>query len=814
MKFISFVFCSLLLSGLILFSCSGTDKEKADMENGDVSDNYDTDEEQDDNVADSDQTYSTDRFFPKKDEKKHIGDVYIFQNTVSAGHTHSCSTKNGILYCWGENFYGEVGKGTCGWNENKYFPERVGEREDWSVVASGGAHTCGIADGALYCWGLNNYGQLGNGTLKNSSTVLRIGDRSDWKTVSAGSIHTCGIANGELYCWGRNSYGQLGVGTLEYNAVPVRIGDRSDWETVSTGSIHTCGIAGGELFCWGRNSYGQLGDGSSEDKSAPVIIESSKYWNKVSAGDNHTCAISGKELFCWGRNFNGQLGIGETTTQEEDHDRKIPAKVVKLDDNWKDVSAGYAYTCGVNGSTLYCWGMSGDGRLGLGTGAVSSNEPEEVYMDKKWKFISAGLSMSAHTCGTADGGLYCWGDNYFRQVGDGTEKDQYSPVRIGSRINWESVSSGNRSTCGIAGGRLYCWGDNYYGQIGNGKSGKDVFYDSPELIDSEHEWKMVSVGMNHSCGIMMYNYYEDAYAPHLFCWGNNEFGKIGLEHGGSDDFYEKPQFVTYEVMDWTVVSSGYEHTCGIARKGQLYCWGRNDVCQTAAGYAGTCHESFFGATLGTTRVGTRNDWETVSSGYYHTCGIAEGELFCWGYNRNGETGQGHDNSVVNKPGKVGDRNDWQTVSAGGYFTCGIAGGELFCWGSNRLGKLGNSETCGTLEEWTCENKNLPVKVLSDVTGWEKVSTGRNYACAIAKGDLYCWGQNNYDDNESDDFKENAFSPFPVKIEGIKGWTEISCGEDHSCGMAEDGTYCWGNNRKGQLGIASLNDSDFPELLNY
>ncbi len=743
------------------------------------------------------------KLVPEKSEK-HLDDIYIFQNTVSAGDTHTCSTIEGVLYCWGWNYYGELGIGKSGRNEIGYSPERIGKREDWSFVEIGERHSCAIASGELYCWGLNSYGQLGNGISgenKFENEPQKIGSKNNWEYVSAGTYHTCGIESGALYCWGWNEYGQLGTGNNDSIFVPQKIGERSDWKTVSAGFHHTCGIAGEKVFCWGKNTFGELGDESNEDKNYPVEVALSKNWSVVSAGFSYTCGISGGELFCWGRNNYGQLGTGEKTTPEIDHNRNSPVKVMHGENGWKHISVGISYSCGINNGKIYCWGSSNNGGLGLGSSGYQSYntyEPTEVYSDKYW----GKISTYSHSCAITKGNLYCWGNNSYFQVGESSGKNQYSPVRVVGRVDWSHISTGGASTCGIAGGKLYCWGYNYYGQLGNGKSGFDTIYDTPQMVDNGDEWKAVTTGGKHSCGIRMASTSDRIYDPFIFCWGRNNNCQVNDSYC-SDEYtwlFEYPSWTQWDIHGgWTGISAGYNHTCAIL-KGELYCWGSNTSRQIGTGRPINVERA--------TRIGFRDDWEYVSGGFSHTCGIAGGELFCWGSNLNGETGTGSSHYQIYTPAKVGERTDWQVVSTGLRFSCGIAGGDLFCWGSNAFGKLGNNENCGNFEDWECERENKPVKVLSEINNWEKVSTGDNHACAIAEGELYCWGKRAENDYEI------TYTSFPVKIEGIEGWTEISCGLEHTCGIAKGETYCWGNNEKGQLGIGSTDNVYSPQLVEY
>jgi hypothetical protein len=183
-----------------------------------------------------------------------------------------------------------------------------------SEISSGGRHTCQLrGNGTVWCWGANFYGQLGTGDHTSGPTPRQVGTGTDWTQVSAGGMHTCGVrANGTLWCWGLNYRGQLGNGGRKDKATPVRVGSASDWVSVASGWVHTCATrVDGSAWCWGDNDYGQLGAGSRKDSYAPVKVRRGLHWTEIAAGGWHTCGVTeAGAAFCWGRNLKGQVGDG------------------------------------------------------------------------------------------------------------------------------------------------------------------------------------------------------------------------------------------------------------------------------------------------------------------------------------------------------------------------------------------------------------------------------------------------------------------------------------------------------------------------
>nr|MDQ3035666.1 hypothetical protein [Myxococcota bacterium] len=186
---------------------------------------------------------------------------------IEAFSRHTCGARAGELHCWGLNRTLQLGTGDGADSAFVPSPLALGLEGFPLSFATGGLATCavlrsedGAASGPLHCWGANGYGQLGR--AEGTPATDRIGGWDDWSRVAAGENHTCGIREGgALYCWGRNEAGQLGVGVVsERVSPPARVGDRSDWIAVDAGSDFTCGVrAGGTLWCWGNGAEGRTG---------------------------------------------------------------------------------------------------------------------------------------------------------------------------------------------------------------------------------------------------------------------------------------------------------------------------------------------------------------------------------------------------------------------------------------------------------------------------------------------------------------------------------------------------------------------------
>jgi alpha-tubulin suppressor-like RCC1 family protein len=246
---------------------------------------------------------------------------------VVVGGSHTCANflsapwdYGEFTTCWGSNAQGQLG-------------ELSNTSQSIIALAAGGSHTCGTDYGplpALYCWGSNKNGQLGAGTqLQFSVKPLWVasiaGNVYEPGLLSAGGSHTCATitvqgTNG-LFCWGLNDHGQLGDGTTLQRTTPALVSG-GPFSSVTAGGSHTCALtSAGAAYCWGANDHGQLGDGTTTMRTSPVVVAGGHAFVSISAGGNHTCGVTVDGTYCWGANGNGQLGNGTTS------DSPVPVRV-------------------------------------------------------------------------------------------------------------------------------------------------------------------------------------------------------------------------------------------------------------------------------------------------------------------------------------------------------------------------------------------------------------------------------------------------------------------------------------------------------
>lgn len=232
---------------------------------------------------------------------------------ITAGGPSSCAVRvGGAVKCWGATTTGASVITTP-------TPALIEGLEAAVEAVVGVNFSCArTTGGAVKCWGSNLQGQLGDGTGAHSTTPVQVvGLGSNVASLAAGNQHACARTNGgAVWCWGANNSGQLGDGTTvnQVSPVPV-IGLGSGVAALTAGAGHTCTISTtGVVNCWGRNTFGQLGNGSTSDSPTPVTVEG-LVAQKLDASTGHTCAITTEgEAKCWGNNANGQFGNNSTAS--------------------------------------------------------------------------------------------------------------------------------------------------------------------------------------------------------------------------------------------------------------------------------------------------------------------------------------------------------------------------------------------------------------------------------------------------------------------------------------------------------------------
>lgn len=376
--------------------------------------------------------------------------VVIRPETISAGTAHTCALDSaGKAWCWGLNVLGRLGDGAdfdenTGW-VSEYAPVRVAGGRTFVTIGAGDDHTCALdRSGAAWCWGSDEFGQLGDGDAGGgswSAVPVRVAGGHTFRSITVGNIHTCALGRaGQAWCWGNDSWGQIGDGApapWPGQLSPVRVAGTRSYTAITAGGYHTCALAvTGKAWCWGSDAAGQVGDGSGAEgtKATPVRVAGGIVFRSISAGLEHTCALGRTgRAWCWGSNTAGQLG-----NRAMGGPASSPVRVVG-GLRFRTVSAGGGHTCALGmAGRAWCWGADDAGQLGNGRAGqrAQSPTPRRVSGHRTFATIAAG---AGHSCAVStSGSAWCWGSDAGGQVGDGaaSQADKHSPVRVAGKVVW------------------------------------------------------------------------------------------------------------------------------------------------------------------------------------------------------------------------------------------------------------------------------------------------------------------------------------------------------------------------------------------
>ncbi|TAK59347.1 MAG: RCC1 repeat-containing protein [Dehalococcoidia bacterium] len=358
-------------------------------------------------------------------------------DAVAGGLSHSCALRGGAVYCWGDNTYGQLGDSTNTPSLTAVAVTASGMGSGVTAIANGLYHSCAIdASGGVWCWGRNNSGQLGDTTTTDSNFPVAVsGLTSGVTSISAGGAHTCAVQSGAAKCWGSDSLGQLGNGDpIGDSSTPVSVtgGLGTLVDAVAAGQNFACALKSGGVSCWGANANGQLGDGLGAPwfpSTSPITVTglgAGSGVTAITAGYNHTCAIVSGAAQCWGRDLSGQLGDGANT------DSSIPLAVSGLASGVTAIAGGGAHTCAIVSGGAQCWGSDASGQLGNGAPNTDSNVP--VSVTGLSSNVTAIGSGGFHSCAVQNGGAVCWGQDTSGQLGDNGTTNSDAPVAVSGAV--------------------------------------------------------------------------------------------------------------------------------------------------------------------------------------------------------------------------------------------------------------------------------------------------------------------------------------------------------------------------------------------
>jgi alpha-tubulin suppressor-like RCC1 family protein len=613
----------------------------------------------------------------------------------------------------------------------------------FSKVAVGSGHACGLGkvDQQIYCWGLNNHGQLGNGTIINSLALTPVkadGVMAGHAIVDIFAENTTTFAlddQGNLYGWGRNSVGQIGDGTIAGRTQPVLVQTGGVVFTqFSFGAGHAFGLtASGELYGWGQNDFGQLGNGQTSNVLKPTLIALNQDEEIEFVRAGHTQSLlktASGQLYTAGSGSAGALGVQDLSAANPDLTPCGANYASWCAYNWTavyqdGVLSGQSIVDVAMGSDgimtlaetgdLFAWGSNNVGQLGIGYGGGTHNTAKAVTAFpggvKAQKLVSTNFASSYGAVGT-DGQLYMWGYNTSGQLGTGDTVNRSAPAQLDLVLPAPSqVVSGGTSTYYLdATGRLYAWGANDYGQLGDNNLSSSYYPVSVQITGTDLSGKIITQiasGSLHSC--VLADDPATQTTGGVYCWGDNYYGQLGVGRSGNgaeSSTAVKISQIYFGDQPVKFLALGQFHSVAVTADNKIYAWGRNNSWQLGQASSVSIQAipaeiASYGAIPAEAEIIGLSSVSVAS----HTCVIAaftEGtykqEVYCWGANGSGQLGNG--STVGQQAPSIVATGGSSAIDAGTLITKVAAGDgqtcaadnnqQIYCWGLNSYGQLGNN----------------------------------------------------------------------------------------------------------------------------
>ncbi len=346
-------------------------------------------------------------------------------------------------------------------------------------VSVGESH---VSDGAVWCWGSSLWGQVG---VISSTPFLRptlVAGIEEAVAVAASNTFTCALRDdGTVWCWGSGP----GVGTGDAavrGAAPQRVAGLDRVIAIDRGAYYVCALRDdGSAYCWGGSFLGIFGDGNASGvpSAAPRRIPDVPAFVHLGAGGHHVCGVDAAgQVYCWGSNQEGQLGRGTESGAER------PATVTGMPPA-AQVAGGYWHTCALaRDGRAFCWGHTSYGAIGDGTTGSTGRHVATAQLVRRSRSDFVAIDAGAfNACAlTVTGEPWCWGNNQWGQLADGTDMDRGEAARVPGLSALAQVSTDDSNSCfrGLD-GALRCSGWNLHGEVGDGTT-------TPQFVATPVAW--------------------------------------------------------------------------------------------------------------------------------------------------------------------------------------------------------------------------------------------------------------------------------------------------------------------------------------
>lgn len=685
---------------------------------------------------------------------------------------------DGTVWTWGANTYGQLGVEVEG---QSLVPMQVSGLSCVARISAAGNHALALkSDGTVWGWGAGNRGQYGSEVIGDVLAPTQILDLSGVVAIASGEYHDLAVkADGTVWGWGYNTGGVLGLNTYQDVPTPTQIPSISDVIAVAASSIGSFALkSDGTVWVWGQ---GPMGNPDYSQSTSPVQVIGLSGIIQIAAAGGHCMALKGDgTLYVWGENLYGELGTGSSGYEYVE----TPVVLADFNNVTFIAVAEYSSFAVKSDGTAWAWGANFYRQLGDGT-SINRNVPVEIASAPAAVAVSANYSHTVLL--TSDGALIVMGSKPYVAFGDGDlglGQINY-PVQAGERTDFTKVDMGSNHCHALTqGGWAWGWGSNSNGLLGDGTTSTR---NSPALIGSLSNIVQVADGKYHS----VFRKSDGT----VWASGTNGNGQLGA--GLPTNTTRSTPVQVTALSGITDVAAGPYHTLAVKDDGTVWAWGLNTNGRLGDGT--TTQRTSPVQVQGPGGVGYLSGIIAVAAGDSHSLALkSDGTVWAWGLNTNGRLGDGTTTQrttpvQVKGTGGVGYLSGITSLSAGLAHSLALkSDGTVWAWGLNSNGRLGDGTTA---------QRTTPVQLLN-LSGVMSVAAGSSHSLALkSDGSLLAWGYNLYG-QLGDGTNIQRTSPVPVI--NIAGVSAISAGQFGSLAVKSNGTmWIWGNSGAGQLGCMPL-----------
>jgi RHS repeat-associated protein len=541
----------------------------------------------------------------------------------------------------------------------------------------------------------------------------------------------------------------------------------------------SCAVSNGGVMCWGTGHTG-VPPSTPAGFVPDLVYPTGSGVSAVSVGPQHACALVGDGVECWGAyivNFGGSAVTSVT-----------PVPVIAQGSSVTAIATGARHSCAVTGGSVTCFGADDLHQSGSNLEASFSNDStSRRYLQfTQTKNVTGVATGNGHTCVVINGGVKCWGDNKFGQLGvaqsitvsQSPANTAYAPVdTIAASSGVTAIAASGDNTCAIVNGGVTCWGDNRAGQLGVGNK---LFYEAPvQVLPTSSGATSIST----NCAVTNGG---------LKCWGDTTTDII-------------PPSSNVTTVSGFSASGSYTGGC-IVVNGSVRCFGSDNQLFEL----GNASASF--RATPSVAIASGGGVTDIAAGKQHACAVVSGGVQCWGSNTAGQLGAATPALSAKPINAIASSSKVEAVATGNSHSCAIVDGGVKCWGANDQHQLGNGTTTAS---------SLPLTVIPAKSGVTQIAASENVTCVVMLGGTKCWGSNNITPvqyaPESSGVSVTArvsTTTYLLANGGVKelygsntiyvpaggGATALVAGYFHACFVVNGGVQCIGSNDKGQLGV--------------